>query len=254
MLSPTAPDFSIIMPTFNSRLYVEQSIRSVQAQTLTNWELLISDDGSKDDSRQLLEALAQSDSRIKIVFNDVNNGAGAVRNEAMGRAVGEYVAFLDSDDLWMPNKLEEQKKFMDNGLDFSFAPYEVVNEAGQPTGIKVDCGAPLRVTYLDMLKKRATMGCLTVAVRRTALKNHRMPPIRQGQDYALWLRLLHGVPFASRMDMVLAQYRNVPGSISSNKVRKAARQWQIYREIEKLPMCKSLWYFANYAKNALLRR
>lgn len=248
------PDFSIVMPTFNSGRYVEESVQSVLAQTLKNWELLITDDGSSDNTRQLLEGLAKNDSRIKLVFNAVNCGASAVRNEAMGRAKGEYVAFLDSDDLWLPNKLAEQKKFMDKGLDFSFAPYEIVNESGQTTGKKIDCGAPSRVGYLDMLKKRATMGCLTVAIRRSALANHKMPCIRQGQDYALWLRVLKSVPFAARMDVVLAHYRNVPGSISSNKFRKAVRQWQIYRNIEKIPLGQTMWYFANYVKNAFFRR
>lgn len=242
------------MPTFNSQRFVELSIRSVQAQTLTNWELLICDDASTDGTVELLQSLAARDNRIKVVFSPKNRGAAAARNNAIRRAAGEYVAFLDSDDLWMPNKLEQQKMHLDSGIDFSFTPYEVVDEAGVPTGKFVDCRAPKQVNYLDMLNKRATMGCLTVAIRRSVLQKYQMPPIRQGQDYALWLAVLHEVPFAHRMDTVLSHYRNVPGSISSNKARKAARQWQIYREIEGLPLVRSLWYFVNYVRNALFRR
>ena len=226
----------------------------MQNQTMENWELLICDDASTDGTQSKLASLAASDERINVVCSAQNQGAAYARNNALDRARGQYIAFLDSDDLWFPEKLELQKQFMDSGIDFSFAPYEIIDEEGTPTGQRVDCRAPEDVSYLDMLKKQATMGCLTVAVRRTAIGSTRMPAIRQGQDYALWLKLLQQVPKAYRMDRVLARYRVVSGSISSNKLRKASRQWQIYRDLEQLPLLNSAYYFVYYVRNALFRR
>lgn len=248
------PEFSIIMPTYNSIKFVESAIRSVIAQNEESWELLICDDASRDGTPELLRTIASTEPRVKVSYLYVNAGAAATRNEALGRATGNFIAFLDSDDVWYPNKLESHKEFMGSSIPFSFSSYELIDENGVKLGKKVDVSSKQRVDYDDMLKKRATMGCLTVVLRRDSFVEIRMPSIRQGQDYALWLKLLQEVPYAYRLDKCLAKYRVVSGSISSNKMRKALRQWQIYRVQEKLSLIESAWNFLHYAKHAVFRK
>ena len=249
------PAFSVIMPTWNSDRFVRAAVASVQAQTRGDWELLVHDDRSEDATPELLGTMAAADPRIKPVYAAVNSGAAVARNAALGRATGARVAFLDSDDEWLPHKLEAQATFMDErGAALSFGCYETMDEAGRGTGRVVDAGAPRRVDHADMLRKRATMGCLTVMLQRDAFTDYSLPLIRQGQDYALWLKLLRQVPYAWRMDDVIGRYRLVEGSISSNKLRKARRQWQVYREHERLDLLTSARCFSHYARNAIFRR
>ena len=245
---------SIITPSFNSAQFVKQTYQSIKAQTHANWEWLITDDVSTDESWEVISTLAKCDERIKPVRNDINSGAAVTRNKSIARAKGDFLAFLDSDDIWLPEKLEKHIAFMQaKKADLSFTPYELIDEQGSALNKYVDMTCQGAYTYQDMLKKRATMGCCTVMVRANAFKDLSMPIIRAGQDYALWLKLLKTCHVAHIFTERLSQYRIVSNSLSRNKYKKALKVWEIYREIEKLNILKACYVFSHYAVRALLR-
>ena len=243
------------MPTYNSGSFAIEAVRSIQEQTYSNWELLISDDCSTDNTVSLLKQVAAHDPRIKFFQLPVNSGAAVVRNNSIKYATGEYLAFCDSDDRWLPFKLEKQIAFMEAGADFSFTAYELIDKTGRRLNCTVDLGQRDFVfSYSDMLRKKATLGCSTVILNRRSFTDFMMPLLRTGQDYALWLKLLKTGANAHLLPEVLVQYRINPNSISRNKIRKAKRQWQIYREIEGLPLFTSLICFLYYAWRAVFRK
>ncbi|PTN38079.1 glycosyltransferase family 2 protein [Desulfonatronum sp. SC1] len=246
---------SIITPTFNSAAFMAQTAASVRSQTHQDWEWLITDDFSQDGTWAKLQALCASDNRIKAVRNDANKGPAFSRNCSMDRAKGQYFAFLDADDVWLPSKLEAHLDFMTSGnIPFSFTAFEIIDQHGQSTGKIVDGKSQIPFNYKDMLRKKATMGCSTVMIERSLISESRMPELRTGQDYAFWLALLRtGVP-ATCLPIALTKYRIVPGSISRNKIGKARRQWQIYRELEKLGFLESATCFSSYAWRAVFRK
>lgn len=246
---------SIITPSFNSYEWVEKTYESLLNQTHSNWQWLITDDCSSDNTLSLLYRLVETDGRIKVFKNVSNSGAAVSRNSSLANATGDFIAFIDSDDLWLPQKLESQLSFMEeNNVNFSFTAYEVIDGKGKATGQKVDTHLTGPVTYEDMLRKKATLGCSTVMLRSSAFDDISMPLIRTGQDYGLWLKLLKTGAKAYSIPVVLTQYRILPNSISRNKFKKAKRQWQIYREIEMLPLLKSIECFCFYAWRAVFRK
>lgn len=246
---------SIITPSYNSSDWIEKTYTCIKEQSYQNWEWLITDDCSSDDTLEILENINLSDKRVKIFSNKVNSGAAVSRNNSLSNASGDFFAFIDSDDLWLLSKLENQINFMEENLvDFSFTSYELVDDNGRLLNKIVDSHDVKYVTYEDMLRKKATLGCSTVMLRRSAFDDISMPLIRTGQDYGLWLKLLKTGKNAYKINEVLTQYRILPNSISRNKIKKAKRQWQIYREIEKLSLIKSLECFCFYACRAVFRK
>jgi teichuronic acid biosynthesis glycosyltransferase TuaG len=246
---------SIITPTFNSASHIKETYNSILNQTYTNWEWLITDDCSTDGTFELLESFANFEPRIKIHKNQTNSGAAISRNNSINSARGDFIAFIDSDDLWHCEKLEKQIEFMEkNKIDFSFTAYEIINVESMPIGRYVDSNQHSPVTYEDMLKKKATLGCSTVILRKARFKDIEMPLLRTGQDYALWLKLLKEGVNAHPLSDILMMYRILPNSISRNKFRKSLRQWQIYREIERLSLSKSLYCFFFYGWRAVFRK
>ena len=246
---------SIITPTYNSQEEIEETYLSIKSQTYSNWEWLVTDDCSEDDTFNILNELSANDERIKIFRNKNNLGAAHSRNNSIVHSSGDYLAFIDSDDLWLPSKLENQLSFMvGNDVDFSFTAYELINEDGLKFGKIVDSHLNSPVYYEDMLRKKATLGCSTVMLRKSAFNDLSMPLIRTGQDYALWLKLLKAGGGAHVLNSVLTQYRILPDSISRNKFKKAKRQWEIYRKIENLGLLKSLECFFFYAWRAVFRK
>lgn len=249
------PLVSIITATYNSAATILETYDSISKQTFTDWEWVITDDSSLDNTYDLLLTLAKKDSRIRLYQNTCNSGAALSRNNSILYSSGELLAFIDSDDIWLPTKLEKQVKYMEvHKLDFSFTAYELVNEKGIKLGQKVDTHIRSPLGYEDMLKKKATLGCSTVIIRRGSFEDITMPLIRTGQDYATWLKLLKTGVLAYPLREVLTQYRVLPNSISRNKVKKAIRQWEIYRAIEKLPFLKSTICFLFYAWRAVFRK
>lgn len=229
---------SIIMPTYNCGKFIAQTIKTVIDQTYSNWELLIVDDCSKDDTEQVVSSF--EDSRIKYYKLEKNSGAAVARNTAMKYANGEYMAFLDSDDLWKKDKLEKQLKFMkDNNYDFTCTAYEHVDEQGNKTGkiIKTKKKADYNRILLD-----CPVGNSTVMYNVAALGKFEVPNIRKRNDDALWLQMLKKEKYIYGMNEVLMEYRIRANSISSNKFGLVKYHWQLYREIEHLSVLRSAFH------------
>lgn len=244
---------SIITAAYNCESFIEETYQSLRCQTLENWEWIVVDDCSTDGTLGVLRKLAGLDERIRVVRNSENEGAGKSRNKGIELASGEFIAFVDSDDLWLPTKLSVQTEFMSSGIDFSFTAYEIVREDGVATGKIVDGKGFGSYSYRDMLAKKATLGCSTVMLRRSVVGDLRMPLIRAGQDYAFWLSILRKGVKAQLLPEVLTYYRIRRNSLSRNKFRKALQQWRIYRSLEKVSLFSALRYFLSYATKALTR-
>ena len=243
---------SIITPSFNSARFIKKCIDSVLSQTYADWELLIVDDCSKDNSKELLFNIEKKDPRVKVTFLDNNIGSAEARNIAIRQAKGKYIAFLDSDDLWEPQKLEKQISFMQTeDIAFSFSTYQPISEDGSKLYSIIH--APKIVTYSSYLKN-TIIGCLTVVIDREIAGDFEMPNISSSHDMALWLLIMKRGFDAYGLDENLARYRIVSASNTSSKWRVAKDVWKIYREVEKLSFLYSGWCFLNYAFNALVKR
>ncbi len=238
---------SVITPSYNSSPFIKETIESVQAQSYANWEMIIVDDKSKDDSVHVIKQYIEKDPRIKLITLTQNAGAARARNIALKEAQGDYIAFLDSDDLWLPTKLEEQVAFMQkDNLAFSFTSYSLIDEQGNSMNIKVN--APKVVDYKYLLGN-TTIGCLTVMLDRHQFKQIEMPVI-QPEDTALWLALLRLGYQAYGLQKILSKYRIVSNSTSRNKLKAAYRYWKLLRNQEKLNFVKTNFYFSQYAYHA----
>ena len=243
---------SIITPSYNSAKFIKECVESVLAQTYTNWEIIIVDDFSQDNSKDKIAVLSEIDSRIKTIFLDENIGAAEARNVAIRKAKGKYIAFLDSDDLWEPQKLEKQLSFMSkNNTAFSYTTYQSISEDGS-NDINI-IKAPKKMTYYSYLKN-TIIGCLTVIIDREKTGYFEVPNIQSSHDMALWLLIMkRGFP-AYGLDENLAKYRVVSSSNTANKIKTAQDVWKVYREIEKLSFLDSSWCFFNYVFNAIKKR
>ncbi len=246
------PLVSIITPSFNSAHFIEETIQSVQAQTYQNWEMVIVDDCSSDRSREIIENYASWDGRIRLIALEKNSGAAISRNTAIKAANGHYLAFLDSDDLWVPEKLEKQIAFMEHrDIAFSYSQYQHMDLEGRLMNTVIE--VPPQIDYKGLLKN-TIIGCLTVVLNVEKTGPVEMPNIKTRQDLALWLSILKRGITAYGVNETLAMYRIVPGSISNNKIKVAKQNWKVYREIETLGLFQSAWSFANYAFNAVKKR
>ncbi len=221
---------SIITPTFNSAKFVAATIESVIAQTNNNWELLITDDASTDDTVSIIQGYRNSDSRIELFELPQNCGPGICRNNSIKNAKGKWIAFLDSDDLWMPDKLEKQLNFMiKNDHNFTFTSYSAIDENGSIIGSQ-NVIAKREVTFSDILKSNY-IGCSTVIYNAEKLGKLFMPEIRKRQDYGLWYRIIKNYCPAMGMKKQLTRYRIRKESLSSSKIRLLKYQWELYRKI-----------------------
>lgn len=242
------PIVSVITPTYNSARFIKETIESVQNQIFNEWELIIVDDGSTDNTIDLVKEKIKKDKRVKLLINDINIGAAKSRNKAIKVAAGRYIAFLDSDDLWLPNKLEVQVNFMEEKrLSFSFTSYQFINENG--VSLNKTVKVPPQITYNELLKN-TIIGCLTVMIDISKLGKITMPDIRTRQDTAMWLKILKSGEVAYGIDEPLARYRKVGNSLSSNKYKMAYKTWRMYRDVEKLSLMKTVYVFSHYAYNA----
>lgn len=241
---------SIICPVFNSADFLDDSIRSVLKQSFHDWQLILIDDQSTDDSYSLALTFEQEDSRIKVLRLDENSGAAAARNKGIEFAQGRYIAFLDSDDLWSPNKLEIQLKFMqENNIAFSYSAYQKIDENGFAIGV---VGVPKQVSYNDLLKTNC-IGCLTAIYDTKKLGKVYMPTNTKREDFATWLNILKKIDYAYGMNEMLAQYRVYSSQSSAKKMKMAKENWRLYRDIEKLGLLRSAYYFSHYAFRGILR-
>lgn len=240
---------SIIMPNYNCDLFIEKSITSVLFQTYENWELIVVDDCSSDDSVEIIERFIVTDKRIRLIKLSENSGPAIARNKAIEEAEGRYIAFLDSDDLWAPDKLSKQISFMqEKDAALSFTGYHIVEEmTGKSIGLM---SVPSSIDYYTLLKQNI-MGCLTVVYDSEKLGKVYMPNIVKRQDFALWLKILKKVPYAYGLNEPLAYYRVRTSSVSSNKILASTYNWKLYREVEKLPLYKAIYYFGWYTYNSI---
>jgi len=238
------PLVSVITPTYNSERFIKDTIESVINQTYDNWEMIIVDDASTDRTVEIIKHYQKKDFRIKLIVLKENSGSAIARNTAMDNAKGKFLAFLDSDDMWIYNKLEKQVKFMlNNDLAFSYTKYQRILEDGTKTNEISQ--APIQVKYDDLMK-HCVIGCLTVMIDKEKIGNERMVNIRTRQDYVYWLTLTKKGYYAYGLPEVLAKYRLVKNSISRNKWKAAKKNWEVYYKIENKTFFKSLWYFLNY--------
>ena len=241
---------SVVMPAYNKQDVIAESVRSVIAQTFPHWELLVVDDASTDGTLSVANRLAEDDSRIRVVALKENGGIANARNVGMAAAQGQYLAFLDSDDLWLPKKLQVQMEFIcRHGASFTFTRYRRFGPNGSlGPPVKI----PEKVNYERLLRGNA-IGCLTVMLDRAKIPIFSMPNVRH-EDYVSWLHILKQGYTAWGVQEDLARYRISSTSVSADKKRSAAWTWAIYRHIENLSFIKALWCFINYAIHAITTR
>lgn len=231
---------SIITPTYNCGKFIGETIESVIKQTYENWEMIIVDDCSTDNTKEVVEGYIQKDNRIKYHLLETNSGAAVARTRAMELAQGDYMAFLDSDDLWMSNKLESQLRFMkDNNYNFTCTEYEQIDEQSNLLGkiIKVKN----KTNYNGVLLS-CPVGNSTVMYNVREMGKFKVPNIRKRNDDALWLQMLKKEKYIYGMKETLMQYRIRANSISSNKLDLVKYHWYLYREIEHLSILRSTFH------------
>lgn len=231
---------SVIMPTYNCAKFISETLDSIQAQTYENWEVVIVDDCSKDNTKEIVDAYIARDPRIKYFCLDVNSGAAVARTKAMELAEGEYMAFCDSDDLWMPDKLERQLAFMkENGYAFTCTAYEQVNEQTEPLNRVIKTK---KKTNYNRLLLDCPVGNSSVMYSVKQMGKFEVPNIRKRNDDALWLQMLKKEEYIYGMPDVLMRYRIRSNSISSNKLAVIKYHWILYREIEHLNVFRSAFH------------
>lgn len=228
---------SVIMPSYNTGKYIGKSIESVINQTYSNWELIIVDDCSDDDTEEVVSVF--KDERIKYFKNAFNSGAAISRNRALREAKGRWIAFLDSDDIWKPTKLEKQLEFMQcNNYFFSYTNYEELDESGKHTGIKVT--GPKKITKAGMYNY-CWPGCLTVMYDAKYIGLIQIANIMKNNDYAVWLKVCKKAD-CYLLDECLAEYRRGRnGSISTNSIKTMIGwHYKLYREAEDYDIIRSV--------------
>lgn len=243
---------SIITPCFNCQEFLEETFATVTQQSFENWEWILVDDCSTDDSHLKLQELAERDSRIKVFKNEENCGAAVTRNIGLENATGDYIAFLDSDDLWHPKKLELQMADIEkNKVDFSYHDYETVDEAGKHLK-----EMNLRGTYSakDLLKYNP-FATSSIVVRRGLIVSHGIrfkEHLRRRQDYFFWYDAIAASKNVKATGQTLSRYRlGNQNSLSSNKIKMAKIQWKLYRTEFNLGLISSVWYTSNYALHGI---
>lgn len=221
---------SIIMPSYNTAKFISETIDSVSAQTYPNWELIIVDDCSTDDTDAVVRPYLVND-RIRYIKNEKNSGAAVSRNRALREAKGKWVAFLDSDDLWLPEKLENQIEFMEkNDYHFSYTNYIEIDEESKTNGKRVT--GPKKITKHGMYNY-CWMGCLTVMYDAETIGLIQIADIKKNNDYAMWLKVCKKSD-CYLLDETLAKYRKRGGSISNHGYTKLIKwHYKLYREAEK---------------------
>ena len=228
---------SIITPTYNCASYIEKTIESVLAQTYKDYELILIEDKSTDNTMDVIKKYLNKYNNIHIILQEKNSGTGVARNEGIKKASGDYIAFIDGDDIWHSTKLEKQINFMEeNSYDFTFTAYKRIYEGKEKKNRIIKSYEKL--SYNDMLKKNY-IGCSTVIYNAKKLGKTYMPKIRKRQDYGLWLALLKKTPYAYGLDEVLTDYLIRKYSVSSGKFRLIKYNWTLFRKIEGFSYMKS---------------
>lgn len=242
---------SIITPAYNCEHFIAETIESVLKQTHSSFEMLIVDDKSKDGTKEVIQKFAQQDSRITLIEAEENLGPAGARNLALAKAKGRYIAFLDSDDLWKPEKLARQVQFLqETNCGFCFASFRRMSEDGSL--VSEPLKVPPSMTYNDLLKNTA-IGTLTVLLDRKVVGTPHAPLNVGYDDFAMWLSILRKGVVARSIADDLALYRIMNKSVSSNKVRAAKWFWGIVRKLEKQNIFKASYYISCYFINGIFK-
>lgn len=219
---------SIITPTFNAEKFIRATIESVQNQSYQNWEMILVDDASTDETVSIIKEFAQKDNRLKLTELPKNSGNGFARNIALEKATGKYIAYLDADDIWLSQKLEKQIKFLkDNNLPFTFSFYDCIDEGGNSLNRRVE--APLELTY-DQLFFCNYVGNLTAIYDVDFFGKIVIEATQKRQDWRLWLTILKQIEATKPVPEILALYRIRKDSISSSKFKLIKHNFGVYRE------------------------
>lgn len=244
---------SIVVPVYNAESFLEDTINSVLNQTYKNFELLLINDGSTDNSQKIYEKY-KNDKRVKWYDLDSNLGTATARNKGIKESKGKYICFLDADDFWDKNKLFKQVSFMKkNNCAFSFTSYKFTNEKGIPKVRKVH--VPIKINYKKALKNTIIWtSTVMLDMNKLTKKDVYMPNIKRGQDTATWWKILKKIDYAYGLDEVLSYYRITKNSLSSSKIIALKRTWKLYRNVEKLNFIKSLYYFNIHLFFAIKKR
>lgn len=241
------PQISVITPAYNASHYISKAIESVQAQTFLYWEMIVVDDSSTDGTCEIVEKYAVMDSRIKLIRQTENGGPAKARNVALSVASSRYVAFLDCDDMWLPEKLAHQLLFMvERKIAFSYTLYRQFSD--EPNYISGLVSLPISFNYNGLLKNTG-IACLTVMIDTELTGPIRMESVRH-EDYVLWLKLLKNQFIAYGLMEDLARYRISKTSVSGNKFKSATWVWKVYRDIERLNFLYAFWCLLNYGWRA----
>ena len=242
---------SIITPAYNSAKFIAETIQSVQNQTHENWEMIVVDDGSSDETVAIVQAFIDKDKRIQCYKLAQNSGPAVARNFAIEKAKGAFMTFIDADDIWFPNFIENSIKTIEKtGVSFVFSSYKRSNENLE--FVYSDFIVPQKVTYTDILKSNS-ISCLTAFVDIKTLGKKYMPLIRKRQDMGLWLNYLKVIPFAYGIQETQAIYRIRENSLSRKKSDLIYYQWQFYRAVEQLNVFQSLYYMAHWMYRGFMK-
>ena len=245
------PLVSVVMPSYNKKRFVEETIHSVAGQTYPNWELIIVDDCSTDGTYECLQRLAAADSRIRLYRNEENLGAAKTRNRCLDLASGDYVALLDSDDLWLPEKLERQMLVAkETAADIIYCSYSIIGESGEQ--VCPDFIVP-ESTSFEAFLTRSVISCSTAVLTREVAEKYRFDPGYYHEDLALWFQMLQDGCTARGDRAVLARYRMAEGAKSANKIKTAMFRWDIYRNMLGFSVWKSGCLLADYAFRGILK-
>jgi len=246
---------SIIVPVYNVEKYIRETMDCVLAQTYENWELLLVEDCGTDATAELIEAYMEEkkDGRIRLIRQPSNQGAARARNRGLAESRGRYIAYLDADDLWVPDKLEKELRFMEEkNAAFAFTGYEFADANGVGTGKVVR--VPETLNYKQALSN-TTIFTTTVMFDTAKIPREMLEmPIIKSEDTALWYKVLRNGYIAYGLDENLVKYRRVGKSLSSNKLEALRRIWNLYRKAEGLNVVQSAYHFCFWAVNAVRRR
>lgn len=244
-------DVSIIMPCYNAEATLSESIQSVLAQTHTAYELILIDDGSTDATRSIMEDYCSRDPRIRVLFNDKNRGVSYTRNYGVSQAKYDWIALLDGDDLWTPDKLDKQIALIEQHPDcvLFFTGSAFINVHGEKSGYIFH--ARNRITNQDLMYQNL-IPCSSVMVRRDVMLKYPMDETYAvGEDYLTWLQILKDYGYAIGLDEPMLTYRVGSRNLPRSKFRSARIQWRTYRKYIHLSLPKSCYYFAHYAARNL---
>lgn len=245
------PLVSVIMPAYNAEDFIGQAIRSVLNQSISDFELLVIDDGSDDGTKAMVEAISQTDGRVRLLPNETNMGAGRSRNRGFDLCAGQYVALLDSDDYWEPAFLEKMlAKLRKTNADLVYCSYAMVDEQGSK--VCNDFIVPEQTDF-EHCMIRNVISCSSVLFARRTVDTYRFPTDLYHEDIALWFRMLREGCVARGVPEVLAAYRQRSGSKTSSKLKSAIRRWPIYRSYLGLSVPKSLWLMVQYGFYGLIK-